>query len=212
MPAARFALLGDQTGNCLRVSVMLEILGLDYQSVPVRLRQGEHREPAFLQTNPFGRVPVLIDRQPGPPGEPPFVLTQSNAILLYLADLAPDALLPAAPGPRRAKALERYLYFVTDVIAPGGASFALMQQRFTHGGDFLMRRALRAIAAAEIFLSEDPYLAGPDLTLADVAAVTVIHAYRDRIDWRDLPKLRGWFERMTARDDVQRGLAAFDAH
>ena len=76
-----FALMGARTGNCLRVSVALEVLGIPYEQVRIDLRSGEQRQAEFLAINPFGHVPVLVDRAAGQEG---FVLTQSNAILLHL--------------------------------------------------------------------------------------------------------------------------------
>ncbi|VEB42070.1 putative S-transferase [Chromobacterium violaceum] len=56
---------------------MLSLLGLAYEAVPVNLREGEHKQPAFLKLNRFGQIPVLVDG-----GE---VIADSNAILVYLA-------------------------------------------------------------------------------------------------------------------------------
>ncbi|MCW1431238.1 glutathione S-transferase family protein [Novosphingobium sp. JCM 18896] len=208
MPEAtdrRFELLGAETGNCLRVSVALEVLGLPYAAVPVDLRRAEHRSPAFLAINPDGRVPVLVDRsQP----EAPLTLTQSNAILFHLCDLQPGALLPVEAGPARSIALERFFYFVTDVIAPNGNAFFLKHRVKAEGADHLAQRSIEAIVASERFL-DDGYMAGDAFSLVDIAAVTVIRASADRLDWPSLPRLRSWFETVVTRPDVRRGLAAF---
>jgi GSH-dependent disulfide-bond oxidoreductase len=201
-----FELLGAETGNCLRVAVALEVLGLPYRAVPVDLRQAEHRGAAFLALNPDGRVPVLIDRsQP----EAPLVLTQSNAILLHLSDLRPGALLPADAGPGRSVALERFLYFVTDVIAPNGSGFFLKRQGHSEGAQHLMQRSVEAIVASERFLEIAPYMAGDAFSLADIAALTVIRASSDHLEWEGLPRLWAWFQTVVTRPDVRRGLAAF---
>jgi GST-like protein len=202
----RFALLGAKTGNCLRVAVALEALGIPYDQIKVDLRAGEQRQAEFLALNPFGRVPVLLDRAGGPF---PSVLTQSNAILLALCDMQPGTLLPAEGDPTRPRVLERFLYFVTDVISIGTGSFYLSAGKQAEGAELLMGRALDAIAKSERFLVPGPYMAGPRFTLADIAAVTVINAYAERISWKELPVLRAWFDFVMAREDVLRGLAAF---
>ena len=77
---------GAQTGNCLRVAVALEELGLPYTAHQLHLGGGEHKRAEFLALNPDGRVPVLVDRSDP---EAPLVIAQSNAILLHLCDRRP---------------------------------------------------------------------------------------------------------------------------
>lgn len=82
---------GSRTGNCLRVTVAMEELGLPYAVCRIDLRGGEQRRAPFLALNPDGHVPVLVDRTE--PGHP-LVIAQSNAILFYLCGLRPGVLLP----------------------------------------------------------------------------------------------------------------------
>jgi glutathione S-transferase len=71
----------------IRARWVLQELGLDFESVTVNIRAGEHRRPDFLKINPAGRVPVLVDDD--------LVLTESIAIVLYLAEkYAHKVLLP----------------------------------------------------------------------------------------------------------------------
>src|ERR1700747_220228 len=62
--------------NPQKVTFALKELGLDCEIVPVDLGKGQHRQPAFLAVNPFGRVPVLVDDG--------LTLAESHAILAYL--------------------------------------------------------------------------------------------------------------------------------
>jgi GST-like protein len=72
------------TPNSLRVPIMLEELGLPYDLKPVNVRKGEQKLPEHLALNPNGKVPVLVD--PDGPGGERLVLTESGAILVYLAE------------------------------------------------------------------------------------------------------------------------------
>lgn len=74
----------------LRILWTLEEIGADYGLVKVDLFKGEAEEPAFLQLNPAGKVPVLVDDD--------LVLSESGAICTYLADKYPETGL--APEPR----------------------------------------------------------------------------------------------------------------
>ncbi len=71
-----------------RVRIALNLLGIDYKTVPINLLEGAHRTPEYLALNPQGLVPTLvIDGK---------TLTQSLAIVEYLAELRPECgLLPS---------------------------------------------------------------------------------------------------------------------
>ena len=79
------------TPNSIRVPIALEELGLEYTLRSVNVRKGEQKDPAFRKINPNAKVPVLVD--PHGPSEDPIVLTESAAILVYLAEKT-EKLLP----------------------------------------------------------------------------------------------------------------------
>ncbi len=87
------------TPNSLRVPIMLEELGLPYELKSVNVRKGEQKLSEYLALNPNGKVPLLVDPD-GPQGER-LVLTESGAILIYLAEKT-GRFLPAE-GVERAK-------------------------------------------------------------------------------------------------------------
>ena len=93
--------------------------------------------------NPAGKVPVLVRRRAD--GSPDFVLTQSNAILMFAADWARGRLLPH-DSQARVKALEAWFYFVTDVIALNGVAFALKGEGYSEASQRLIDWHLTRIA------------------------------------------------------------------
>src|SRR6478672_2883520 len=94
----------------IRVRWTLQELGIDFEAIPVNLLTGEHRSPAFLKINPAGKLPVLVD------GE--MVLTESIAIVLYLAEKYRDkALIPADPQ-QRAQLMRWPLFTTTELEQP----------------------------------------------------------------------------------------------
>lgn len=87
-------------GACsLAPHVVLETLGVDFDTVRVVLAEGEHRRPEYLAINPQGRVPALRIGAT--------VVTENSAILTWLASAHPDAaLLPAVGSLAHARACE----------------------------------------------------------------------------------------------------------
>jgi len=197
-------LYGAKTGNCLRASVALEEAEIPYIVRKLDLRRSEHRTPEHLSRNPVGKVPTLVECfRDGRV----LTLSQSNAILMYAAEGSPPRLLPSDTS-ERALVLQRFFYFVTDVIAVSHAGFATKN----NGGDqpFLDGRSLGALAFAESFLENSTFMAGEAFSLADIAAFTIASSYQSRLEWDRLPKMRRWFDQVAARESVQRGMRAFD--
>ena len=63
----------------------MEERGIPYQWQQLDMEAGEHRQPPFLEINPFGKLPALVDEDPELPGGR-LQLFESGAILLYLAE------------------------------------------------------------------------------------------------------------------------------
>lgn len=199
-------LYGARTGNCLRAAVALEEAGLAYRPVRVDLRSGEHQGPAYLARNPAGKVPIIsVDAGFGEP----LIITQSNAIILYAAERSEGRLLPDAPA-SRARTLERFFFFVTDVVAPGMASFQLRRGGMAEAALLLEGRAQAMFESSEHFLDGGPYLAGSDFSIVDIVAVTIASAYEKTIPWTALPRFKAWYDRVLDRPAVHRGLHVFD--
>ena len=205
--ALSLELHGAKTGNSLRVAVALEEAALPYVACPIDLRAGGQRAPTHLAIDPRGKVPVLVVR--GANGASELVLTQSNAIALWIDAQAPGRLLPE-DGRSRATAIERWLFFVTDVIALNQAAFKL--RRADIAADAAAhhdREAIEALSYAERFLAGGAFMAGDAFSLADIAGYTIASAYASSLDWTRLPKLQRWFDSVGARAAVRRGLVAF---
>jgi len=199
---------GSRTGNCLRVTVALEELGLPYTVRRVDLRGGEQRRAPFLTLNPHGHVPVLVDRSDP---DHPLTIARSNASLLHLCGLRPGILLPVGDPRSLALVFERFFYFVTDAIAPNFSAFYLtVTGASPEAAGRLSARSLAAIGAADRFLATSPYMAGTQYSLADLVAVTIVQASRDEVAWADHPRLASWFEEVRNRPAVLRGMQAFD--
>ena len=95
MPQDKELILYDywRSSASYRVRIALNLLGLDYQTVPVNLLQKQHLDQSYQDINPQGLVPSLRIGN--------HLLTQSLAIIEYLHDTTPDSqLLPSDPADR----------------------------------------------------------------------------------------------------------------
>ena len=72
------------TSNGRKLFIMLEELGVDYQTHAINILKDDQFTPEFTAINPNGKIPAMIDRE-GPGGEP-ITLFESGAMLMYLAD------------------------------------------------------------------------------------------------------------------------------
>ena len=93
----RLQLYSWPTPNGVKVSIMLEEIGLPYEVHAVNIGKNESWTPEFLSLNPNGKIPAIVD--PDGPGGRPLGLFESGAILLYLAEKT-GKLLPNDPAQR----------------------------------------------------------------------------------------------------------------
>ncbi|MDM9628513.1 glutathione S-transferase family protein [Rhizobium sp. S152] len=203
----KVTLYGAKTGNCLRAAIALEEAGVQYETRHVDLKSAEHKTSEFARLNPIGKVPVLTVEAPR---REPLVLTQSNAIMMWAAERSNGVLLPQASDNARARVIERLFFFITDVIAPSHASFALVGEDQRKAMRLLDDKAMQAIHHSERFVAETTYMAGNTFSITDIAAVTMILSVRSRINWPDLPALSRWLALVLGRPGVDCGMRAFD--
>lgn len=93
----RLQLYSLPTPNGVKISIMLEEMGLSYEVHKIDFAQKDQRTPEYLSLNPNGKIPAIID--PNGPGGQPLALYQSGAILLYLAEMT-GQLMPKDPMAR----------------------------------------------------------------------------------------------------------------
>src|SRR5687768_2806462 len=92
----RLQLYSLPTPNGVKVSILLEELGLPYEPHLVDIGQNESWTPEFLSLNPNGKIPAILD--PDGPGNEPLGLFESGAILLYLAEKCGRLIPTSAAG------------------------------------------------------------------------------------------------------------------
>lgn len=204
---AKIELYGAPTGNCRRAAIALEEADIPYTALFVDLAKGEHKERPYLDLNPGGQVPTLVENLPVGSC---LVLTQSNAIGFYAASKARGKLIPEESDPARIVVLERYFFFLTDVITRSNAASYLKRNGHRAAGDLLDEQVLQTLKRAEDFASQSSFIAGDAFSIADVSAYTITAYVSNSIAWSELPNLKRWFDAIEARPTVRRGYRVFD--
>ena len=100
------------TPNGYKVSILLEELGLPYAVHVLSLSEGEQKQPWFLEINPNGRIPAIVDRDAGS-----FPVFESGAILLYLAEQAGAGKLLPVDAKGRSRVIQ-WLMFQMGGVGP----------------------------------------------------------------------------------------------
>lgn len=155
------------TPNSVKVPIALEELGLEYALHPVNIRAGGQKAPEFVALNPNGKVPVLVDAEAE---GGPLVLTESAAILVYLAEKT-GRLLPAA-GAARARVFEQLFFHASGLgVAFGNAGYfrKLAPEAIPLAIERFGNEAQRIIGVLDGVLAAQTFAAGEALSIADIA-------------------------------------------
>ena len=189
----------------IRVRWMLQELGVDFESVTVNLRTGEHRRPEFLKINPAGKVPVLVDDD--------LVLTESVAIVLYLAEKYPHKGLVPIDIKQRAQVNRWLLFAVTELEQPLwriSRHTALYPERLRLPAEVALARQdfTDMVTVMEDQMQGCEFIVGNTVTVADfVCAYTLDWANEVRL-LDGCPQLLQYLERMYARPNAPLRIAA----
>ncbi|RZL88244.1 MAG: glutathione S-transferase family protein [Variovorax sp.] len=136
---------------------ILDEAGADYEIVPIDLQKREHKAPAYLQINPAGKLPALVDGRAR--------LFENPAICLYVAEKYPQAkLAPPVGSSDRGRFLSLMVYSTAQLEPSMGDSLLKLPTPPARGwNDF---ETVKDVIERE--LGYGPYLFGAQFTAADV--------------------------------------------
>ncbi len=196
------------TPNGRKTSVMLEELGLPYETHPINISKDEQFAPDFLAIAPNNRIPAIVDEE-GPDGAP-LSLFESGAILIYLAEKTGSELLPSEP--RRRAAVMQWLMWQMGGLGPmvGQAHHFLFNPKevVPYGQKRYHNETKRLYGVLDKQLASNEYVAGDAYSIADISIYPWISRFeRHQVDLNDFPNVKRWFDLLSAREAVQRGMA-----
>jgi len=198
------------TPNSIKVPIALEELGLEYELQSIDVRKGEQKAAEFVALNPNGKVPVLVDPE-GPDGR--LVLTESAAILIYLAEKT-GKLLPAA-GEGRARVFEQ-LFFHASGLGPAFGQSGFFQRQAAEPQPLAIQRfsteAKRTLGVLDGVLAARRFVAGEDFTIADIAQLGWLWRREFAgVTLKDTPHVAHWYAAVESRPAVQRAIERVNA-
>lgn len=188
-----YKVYGDyNSGNCYKIKLMLNLVGIAYQWVPVDILNGETQTPAFLEKNPNGKIPVL-ELDDGT------CLWESNAILNFLAD--GTEYLPTEPRLRTQvlqwQFFEQYSHEPSIAVARFIEFYLGLPEERADEYRALQKSGYRALAVMEQQLKRTPFLVGDAFSIADIALYAYTHvAPEGGFDLTRYPGIVQWLERI----------------
>ena len=208
----RLQLYSLNTPNGVKVSIMLEEIGLPYEAHLVDLGANESWTEEFLSLNPNGKIPAILDPD-GPDGKP-IGLAESGAILLYLAEKT-GKLLPE--GARRYETIQWLMWQMGHVGPMFGqvGFFYKFAGRKWEDKRPLQRYADESKRLLEILdsrLEGREWVMGEEYTIADIALLgwvrNLVNYYEAAhlVDYHKLANVDRWLATGLARPAVQRSL------
>ena len=194
------------TPNGRKVSVMLEELALPYKVHAINIGKDEQFTPEFVAINPNSKIPAIVDPE-GPDGEPISIM-ESGAILIYLAEKTGRLLPQSKRG--RCVALQ-WLMFQMGGVGPmfGQVHHFLRaaKEPVPYAIERYTKETRRLYGVLDARLQDRAFLAD-EYSIADIATYPWVARYEwHKTRLHDYPNVKRWFDEISARPAVQKGMA-----
>ena len=187
-------------------AITLYEAGVDFEPVLVDFASGEQTKADYHKVNPKGRVPALATDQG--------VLTETGAVLDYIATLAPDKhLVPSDPF--RAAKMREVMYYLASTMHVNhahkarGYRWADQDSSFRDMAAKVPETMTTSCAHIETNCLQSPFVLGSDISLADPYLFTICNwVTGDGVDLSQFPEISAFMRAMDARASVKSTRAA----
>lgn len=209
-PQPHIKLYTDSTPNGIKITTALEELGLKYEVEHVDISTLRQKEPWYLEINPNGRIPAIVDTFDD--GEPIRVF-EGGSILQYLTErYDTEHKLSFPKGSREYYECNNWLFFQHGGVGPmqGQAShflkYAPVKIEYGVKRYVTETRRLYSVLDTQLSKSKSGYLVGDHLSIADIANLSwVIFGEYTDVDMNAFPHLKEWEARLSARPGISKG-------
>lgn len=194
------------TPNGRKISIALEEMGLGYTTHPINIGKDEQFSADFLKISPNNKIPAIIDRDTGQS------VFESGAILMYLGEKAGKLY------PTEAKArirIHEWLMWQMSAVGPflGRAHYFLHynEGKAPFADAWFAAEAKRLYGVLDRLLDGQDFMCG-DYSIVDIATFPWIARFAwQKIDLKDFPNVRRWYQAVAARPAVIKGYKVPDA-
>ncbi|GAA6208660.1 glutathione S-transferase [Cognatishimia sp. WU-CL00825] len=184
------------SGHAHRVVLFANLAGINHEVINVDMSKGAHKADDFLAINPFGQVPAIEDGN--------VVISDSNAILIYLARKYAPSYMPTDPVAEAE--VQKFLTLAAGELAFGPAAARLINVfKAPLDVDFTHATAAKVLGKLEAHLEGRDFLVGAAPTIADIAIYSyTAHAPEGGISLAPFPNVR----RLLANIEALEGFVA----
>ena len=186
---------GDiQSGNCFKIKLLTSLLDIEHEWIHIDILSGATKNKQFLLKNPCGQIPLLelSDNR---------FLSESNAILNYLADGSP--LIPNEAY-ERAKVLqwqffEQYSHEPYIAVARFISKYLGLPEEKKEEYKSKQVGGHNALKIMEHQLTKTPYIAGKSITIADISLYGYTHvAHEGGFNLEQYPSVLEWISKISS--------------
>ncbi len=190
-------------GSCALAShLLLEEVGAQYEAIAIDLAAGDQNQKAYRDVNPKGRVPALITRDG--------VLTETPAILVYIAQMYPEFKLAPTDDPYRFAQIQSINSYLCSTVHVAHAHAARGSRWADDAATIegMKVKVSETMAASFDLIEKDmmqgPWVMGDTYTVCDPYLFTVSRwLKRDGVDIQNYPKVAQHFDAMQRREATQ---------
>eukprot|EP00099_Drosophila_melanogaster_P015994 NP_524912.1 glutathione S transferase D2 [Drosophila melanogaster] len=175
-------------GGCRTVIMVAKALGLELNKKLLNTMEGEQLKPEFVKLNPQHTIPTLVDNG--------FSIWESRAIAVYLVEKygKDDYLLPN--DPKKRAVINQRLYFDMGTLYESFAKYYYPLFRTGKpGSDEDLKRIETAFGFLDTFLEGQEYVAGDQLTVADIAILSTVSTFEvSEFDFSKYSNVSRWYD------------------
>jgi GSH-dependent disulfide-bond oxidoreductase len=190
------------TPNGRKASVMLEEVGLPYNTHVIDIRKGDQFTPDYVAINPNSKIPAIVDH------DADMTVFESGAILMYLAEKT-GKFFPTDPK-QRYQVIE-WLFFQMASVGPMFGQLnhfrKFAPEQIPYAIDRYEKETLRLYSVLDKQLQDHEFICG-EYSIADIATYPWVAIYEFQgLTLDQHPHLKRWTETVQQRPAVQRGMA-----
>ena len=206
MPQPDIVLYTANTMNGWKPLIFLHEAEIPYEMVPISFARKEQKAPDYLEINPNGRIPTIVDR-----GNDDFAVFESGAILWYLAEKYGRFL---SEDPKERSQTLQWLMFQMGGVGPMMGQAMYFQRIAKPNGDEVpyaidryVNESRRLLEVLDKRLDGRDWLVGDAMSIADIATYPWARSYPwATVGVEGLGNLLAWFDRIDAMPRVQEAL------